>query len=185
MNILAFAASNSTTSINQQLALWSGRQMAKAKVTTLDLNDYELPIYSEAREQTMGTPTQVRQFLSRIKSADLIIIGFAEHNGTFTAAWKNLLDWVTRTDREFFGHTPVLALATSPGAGGARSVLQQAAQSLPFFGAEVVDTISVPHFPDVFDTDRQELKQGTSRTQILNALAQLSSKTRVGDTHYA
>ncbi|EAR11097.1 NADPH-dependent FMN reductase [Reinekea blandensis] len=182
MNILAFAASNSTTSINQQLALWSGRQIAKADVSTLDLNDYELPIYSEAREQAMGTPEQVLQFLSRIKSADLIIIGFAEHNGTFTAAWKNLLDWVTRTEREFFGQTAVLALATSPGAGGARSVLQQASQSLPFFGAEVIDTISVPQFMDVFDPDRQELRHGSARTQILNALAQVSLNTQAKET---
>ena len=44
--IIAFGASNSLKSINQKLAAYAAAQVADAKVQLLDLNEYEMPIYS-------------------------------------------------------------------------------------------------------------------------------------------
>lgn len=89
MTFLAFAASNSSTSINQQFAHWAARQMPGGPVDTLHIADYELPIYSPEREAALGQPSLAREFLQRLRDADAIFISFAEHNGSFTAASIN------------------------------------------------------------------------------------------------
>ena len=47
MKVLAFAASNSKKSINKQLVTYAAGLIDDAQVETLDLNDYELPLFSE------------------------------------------------------------------------------------------------------------------------------------------
>ena len=121
MRILAFAASNNPQSINQQLALSVAQLLPQAQVTTLNIDDYELPLYSERREAELGSPPQVQAFLQEIAAADGLIVSFAEHNGTFTAAFKNLYDWASRSQRHIFQHKPALFLAAAPGPGGAQT----------------------------------------------------------------
>ena len=55
MKVLAFAASNSRSSINKRLVTHAAEVFAQeidttAEAEVIDLNDYELPIYSEDRE---------------------------------------------------------------------------------------------------------------------------------------
>ena len=70
MRILAFAASNHPQSINQQLALSVAKLLPQAQISSLELDDFDLPIYSERREAELGTPPQVQDFLQRISEAD-------------------------------------------------------------------------------------------------------------------
>lgn len=42
--LLAFGASNSSDSINKQLAKYSSKQFKNVNIELLDLNDYEMPI---------------------------------------------------------------------------------------------------------------------------------------------
>ena len=59
--ILAFGASNSKQSINKKLAKFAADQVADAAVQFLDLNDFEMPIYSIDRQNESGIPdTYVR-----------------------------------------------------------------------------------------------------------------------------
>ena len=51
--IVAFGASSSSRSINHQLAQWVADQLEDVEVSLLDLNDYEMPIYSTDRERRM------------------------------------------------------------------------------------------------------------------------------------
>jgi len=123
MKVLAFAASNSKHSINRTLAASAAGIVGEASVEVLDLNDYELPIFSEDREKALGQPEPAKRFLDKIGEADCLIIAHAEHNGSFTAAYKNLLDWSSRIERKIFQDKPTLMLATSPGPGGGANVL--------------------------------------------------------------
>ncbi len=173
MNILAFAASNNPQSINQQLALSTARLLPQARVTTLQLDEFELPIYSEKREKELGTPVQVSQFLQRIASADGLIVGFAEHNGTFTAAFKNLYDWASRSQRHIFQHKPALFLAAAPGPGGAKSVLEAAVKAAPYMGARLTGTVSVANFHQVFDPQVQLVKDSAVFIQLQQAALNL------------
>ena len=48
--VIAFAASSSRGSINRQLATYASGLLRDAEVEILDLNDYELPLFSVDRE---------------------------------------------------------------------------------------------------------------------------------------
>ncbi|MEP4196832.1 MAG: NAD(P)H-dependent oxidoreductase [Aliishimia sp.] len=173
MKILAFGASNSRNSINKALATFTASLVPDANVEVLDLNDYELPIFSEDLEKEIGHPEAAKTFFGKIGSADGMIISFAEHNGTYTAAYKNLFDWASRIDQKVFQGKPAIYLATSPGAGGAASVLASAQSSAQYFGVDLRAAVSVPNFYDVFDVSVgriTEPKLASNLTSAINAL---------------
>ena len=154
MKIVAFAASTSTQSINKKLATYVASLVSDAKIEILDLNDYELPLYSEDLERELlasdGPPQAATDFRAKLASADALIVSFAEHNGLYTAAYKNLFDWCTRQGRDVFAGKPMLLLATSNGGRGAKSVLELATNAIPRFSGEVKASVSVPSFADNF-----------------------------------
>ena len=49
--ILAFGASNSINSINKRLASYTAKMISPVESVIIDLNDFEMPIYSEDREK--------------------------------------------------------------------------------------------------------------------------------------
>lgn len=157
MKVLAFAASSSKNSINKQLANFVATQIPQAQIELLDINDYEMPLFSEDREKELGQPDLAKDFYQKLGEADFIVIAFAEHNGSYTAAYKNLFDWTSRIDMKVYQDKPMIMLATSPGPGGAASVLAAAQGSAPFFGANVKGAISVPSFYDNFDLESGQL----------------------------
>jgi len=157
MKVLAFAASSSKNSINKQLANFVATQIPQAQIELLDINDYEMPLFSEDREKELGQPDLAKDFYHKLGEADFIVIAFAEHNGSYTAAYKNLFDWTSRIDMKVYQDKPMIMLATSPGPGGAASVLAAAQGSAPFFGANVKGAISVSSFYDNFDLESGQL----------------------------
>ena len=174
MKILAFGASSSRKSINRTLATYAASLVAGAQIETLDLNDYEIPLYSEDREAELGQPEKARAFLDKLGAADAIVVSFAEHNGSYTAAYKNLFDWSSRVQRDVFQHKPVVFLATSPGPGGAASVLKFATDSAHFFAAEVKGSLSIPSFYDHFDLQAGELTEPELKSRLLDAMSTLT-----------
>ena len=158
MKVLALAASNSSTSINKLLATYAAGLVPNADVELLDLNDFEMPIFSEDKEKELGQPDLAKRFFQKIGEADAIIISYAEHNGSYTAAFKNVFDWTSRIDMKVYQSKPVIMLATSPGPGGAATVLAAATGSAPYFAAEVKGSLSIPSFYDNFDMEKGELK---------------------------
>ena len=154
MRILAFAASNSSHSINRQLVNYAASLVEGAEVEQLDIHDYEMPIYRAEREEADGIPQLAHDFLARIAAADALIVSFAEHNGAYSAAFKNLFDWCSRIGRDVWQSKPMVILATSPGGRGGQSVLEFAVGSAPRFGAELVGHLSVPKFGEAFADGR-------------------------------
>ncbi len=152
-NIIAFGASNSSTSINKQLAKWTSDQLEDSSVTLLDLNDYEMPIYSMDREKNDGFPEIAEQFKKRINEADGIIISFAEYNGSYSSAFKNIFDWISRIGKPIWSDKPMFLMATSPGKRGGQSVLETAKTSFPHQGGFVVASFSLPTFHENFNSE--------------------------------
>lgn len=144
--IVAFAASNSKKSINKKLAVHAASRIENASVEILDLNDYEMPIFSIEREETMGIPEQAREFKDKLRWADGIIISFAEYNSTYSSAFKNIFDWISRIDRNIWENKPMLLMSTSPGARGGRTVLDFAVGSFGHMGADAITHFSLPMF---------------------------------------
>ncbi|WP_162127157.1 NADPH-dependent FMN reductase [Flavobacterium phycosphaerae] len=152
--ILAFGASNSSDSINKQLASYASKQFENTTVELLDLNDYEMPIYSKDRERDNGIPQPANDFYDKIGGADLILISFAENNGAYTTAFKNILDWMSRINGKTFQEKPMLLLATSPGARGGSAVLDIAVKRMPFQGGVVKGSFSLPSFNENFESGK-------------------------------
>ena len=174
MKLLAFAASSSSKSINKQLATYAASLVEGAEVEILDINDYEMPIFSQDREEQLGQPELAQKFFSKLGQADGIIISFAEHNGSYTAAYKNLFDWTSRIDMKVFQNKPMVLLATSPGPGGAASVLAAASGSAPYFAADVKGSLSIPSFFDNFDMEQQALRNPELKAALVEAVGKLN-----------
>ncbi len=144
--IIAFAGSNSKTSINKQLAEYAASLVDNVETTLLDLNDFDLPIYGIDLENEKGIPDNAKKFLDFIKSSDGIILSLAEHNGAYATVFKNLFDWMSRIEGKTFQRKPMLLMATSPGARGGISVLNIAKDRFPRHDANIVEVFSLPSF---------------------------------------
>lgn len=153
-NIIAFAGSNSKQSINKQFAIYASTLVVNAKVTILDLNDFDMPLFGVDLETQMGQPQNAYKFLKHIKDSDGIIVSLAEHNGAYTAVFKNLLDWMSRIDGKVFAGKPMLLMATSNGGRGGASVLAIAKDRFPRHDANIVASFSLPNFKDNFSEGR-------------------------------
>lgn len=149
-NILIFAGSNSSDSINKQLAVYAGSMVENSKSTILDLNDFDLPIYSKDLEAKSGIPENAKKFFEQIKQTDGIVLSLAENNGSYAAVFKNLFDWLSRIDQNTFLGKPMLLMSTSPGGRGGASVLEHARNRFPRHDANIVAEFSLPNFADKF-----------------------------------
>lgn len=175
MKVTAFGASTSKNSINKALATYAASLTEAAEINILDLNDFDNPIFSEDTEKQIGKSETAQNFINEIASSDLVIISFAEHNGTYTAAYKNLFDWASRIEQKFFQNKPAIFLSTSPGPGGANSVLNTAVTSAPFFGANLQASLSIPSFFDNFDIEKKELTNEKIISELKEQIAKITT----------
>ncbi|MEL6919893.1 MAG: NAD(P)H-dependent oxidoreductase [Pseudomonadota bacterium] len=157
MKVLAFAASNNSKSINRALVGYAAAQLqglhAAAQVEFLDINDYEMPIYSPDRQNADGIHPLAQNLFDKIGDADALIVSFAEYNGFVTAAWKNIYDWMSRIDQKVWQDKPFILLAASPGRRAGANVLQTQEQTAPFFGMDIKGKYSVGSWADAWDGD--------------------------------
>ena len=170
MKILAFAASSSKNSINKKLITYATSLVDDSQIEILDLNDYELPLFSEDKEKELGQPSLASDFLLKIGENDALIISFAEHNGSYTAAYKNLFDWCSRINTKVFQNKPMVLLASSPGSGGASNVLAAAKSSAAYFDGDVKASLSIPKFYENFDTESGKIKNNEINDQLMKTV---------------
>lgn len=171
--VIAFAASSSSRSINKRLVTYACGFFENAEVEILDLNDYELPLFSVDREDELGQPQRARAFLQKINDADGVVIAFAEHNGAYSAAYKNLYDWVSRIQPRVYQDKPMVLLSTSPGGRGGKSVMELALSQLPRFGGSIKASVSVPLFEKNFDSEAGLISNDEIKSQIREAVEKL------------
>jgi len=130
-------------------------------------------LFSEDREQDLGHPKLAQDFLARIAASDALMISFAEHNGSYSVAWKNLFDWSSRVGKKVFQDKPMVLLSTSPGARGGATVLAAATSSMPFFGGDVKASLAIPNFHENFDAQRGELRNEGLNSKLIDAVSRL------------
>lgn len=178
--VLAFGASSSKHSINKIFANYAANCFTDASVKLLDLNDFEMPIYSIDREKEDGFPNRAIQFKEHIKTSDAIVISFAEHNGAYTAAFKNIFDWISRIDKNVWENKPMFLLATSPGGRGASTVLEIAVSKFKRMNSSTIASFSLPSFKENFSTSKGILDDALAKdfqiqaTKIENSLSSLT-----------
>jgi NAD(P)H-dependent FMN reductase len=179
VKILVFAAGNSRNSINKMLAIHASdilksHILPEAQITVLDLNDYEMKIYSVERENQNGIPDEAKAFYKAIGDADALLISYPEHNGLYTAAFKNIFDWCSRINMKVFQDKPMVIMATSPGPNGGANVLKTANESAGFFGANIKGAFAVPSFHKTFDTEKGCLLDANLKKELHTQLAKLA-----------
>lgn len=174
MKIIAFAASSSTKSINKKLVTYASNLVEDASTEVLDLNDYELPIFSEDKEIEIGQPELAKQFLEKIKQSDAVMISFAEHNGSYSAAYKNIFDWCSRINPKVYQNKPMVLLATSPGKGGGANVLSTAMNSIPHFDGIIKGSFSLPSFYDNFDIENNVVSNEALISELKNEVESIN-----------
>ena len=162
--IVAFGASNSKNSINKKLATFAANQVKDAEINILDLNDFEMPIYGIGKEMETGIPTLAHDFKAHLKNSDGIIISFAEHNGAYSAAFKNIMDWISRIEKDVWESKPMLLMATSPGGRGGSSALEIAVNKFKFMNKNTIANFSLPSFGQNFSEENGIIDEGLSNS---------------------
>lgn len=174
MKITAFAASTSRHSINKQLVAHTLTHF-DAEKNLLDLNDFELPLFSVDVEREIGHPETIRRFLKELGDADLLIVSMAEHNGNYTAAFKNLLDWCSRVEPNVFQEKPLFLMSTSPGGYAGKNSLQAAITRFPRHAARILETFSLPSFHTNFNAEQGILDEAL-QAEYLEKIASVKSQ---------
>lgn len=145
--IVALAGSTRPGSYNRAVLATALESVPGLRIVPIDLRDYDLPLYRQELEEESGIPESVKQLKGAFRDAAGFIIASPEHNSSYSAQLKNLIDWCSRaeTDDEpplaAFKGKSALLLAASPGAlGGLRGL---------FALRELLQNLSVTVYPEM------------------------------------
>lgn len=175
--ILAFAGSNSPTSVNHQLLLNVTRRITEQEVELLQLKELEIPIYSIGLEK-QGIPQDVKFLYEKIQSFPALIISVNEYNGNVSGFFKNIIDWLSRVDRHFLQQKKLLLMSTSPGKRGGASALEYCKNQLPHMGAEIVESFSLPQFYENFDSEKAALVNEVFERGVADVVSSFSHQIK-------
>jgi len=153
-SILAFAGSNSSTSINFKLVKHTVSLISGHETQVMNMANCPFPMYSEDHEKEKGYSNSLVELKDDIQKADGLILSVNEHNSNPSAYFKNVIDWLSRLERKFLENNKVLLMSTSGGKRGGSSALEVTKNFLPRFGAEIVTTFSLPSFHENFDVEK-------------------------------
>ena len=168
--ILAFAGSNHSKSINYQLVNHTASLVEGAAVEVLDIRDWDVAMYSIDMDPDQ-TPEKITELIELIGNHDGFIIASPEHNGGMPAFLKNIMDWLSRRGNKVFSGKPVFLISTSPGGKGGANNLNTMAHVLPYQGANVVTSFSLPSFYDNFKEGR--VVDGSHLTELKASIEEL------------
>jgi len=130
--ILAFGGSLRRDSFNQKLAaiVAEGARYAHAEISLVSLRDYPMPIFDQDEEAAHGMPSNARKLKAIFASHHGLIIAAPEYNSSVSAALKNALDWISRTESDdekplsaLSGKTAAICAASPGGLGGLRGLV--------------------------------------------------------------
>ncbi|MBZ0328227.1 MAG: NAD(P)H-dependent oxidoreductase [Altibacter sp.] len=168
--ILAFAGSNSSTSINHQLVQYAASKMVGHQVKVVRLTDFPLPLFSEDLEREKGYPIELSLLKNEIAAVDALLISVNEHNGTVSAFFKNTMDWLSRLEYKFLIDKKVLLMSTSNGKRGALSALEYTKGVLPRYGGTVIESFAFPSFSENFSVEKKEITNEVLQLGFIDVL---------------
>lgn len=116
----------------------------------MNMAEISLPVFSEDLEREEGYAPILTELIDKIKESKGLIVSVNEHNRNPSAFFKNLIDWLSRVDRDFLKGTKILLMSTSGGRGAATGSSEIAHKLFLRFGGEVVASFSLPSFNHTF-----------------------------------
>jgi len=177
LKILGFAGSLRAGSYNKALLRAAIELLPKG--VSLEIFEIEgIPPFNQDIEKDM--PTKIREFKSKIREADAILIATPEYNYSVPGVLKNAIDWASRPygDNAFEGKPAAIMSASVGMLGGARAQyhLRQIFVFLnmyPINGPEVILSFS----QDKFDANGKLTDENTKKC-LRHLLQNLADWTR-------
>jgi NAD(P)H-dependent FMN reductase len=144
LNVLVFAASRRSQSLNRRLAAVAAGVAGRegATVDLADFHEFDVPLYDGDLEATEGIPKGAAAFRERLLASDAFIISSPEYNASMPGVLKNLIDWTSRFRPQPFDGRHGLLLSASPSLAGGNRGLWSLRVPLEHLGARI--------FPDMF-----------------------------------
>jgi chromate reductase, NAD(P)H dehydrogenase (quinone) len=184
LKILGFAGSLRKDSYNKSL-LRSAAQLLPSN-TTLEIFDLsDIPPFNQDLETNM--PPKVKEFKTKIRESDALLIATPEYNYSVPGVLKNAIDYASRPYGDNpFDDKPVAIMSASVGMlGGARAQyhLRQMFVFLNMHPINVPEVI-VTFASDKFDSEGNLLDEDTKRflTQLLQNLSNWTRRLRESKT---
>jgi chromate reductase len=184
LKILGFAGSLRAGSYNKAL-LRAAIDLLPEDVTLEIFDLIGIPAFNQDIEMDM--PTKVKEFKSKIRKADAILIATPEYNYSVPGVLKNAIDWASRPygDNSFDGK-PVALMSASPGMlGGVRAQyhLRQSFVYLNMYPVNGPDVI-VNFAQQKFDSNGNLVDDNTKTFlgQLLQNLVNLTKRLK-GEEH--
>ncbi len=166
--VLVFSGSNSSTSINQRLAVYAAHCLEDVNLNIIHLKDFPAPMYSWDLEQAGEFPDTMLKLNELFKEVDGMLISLPEYNSGITPVFKNTMDWISRIEKPTLKNKPVCLLATSPGARGARTNLEHVSEVLlARWGGKLTSSFSLPSFDEHVINGELVLKAEDKKTLLL------------------
>jgi len=163
---IAFSGSLRTGSSNTALVRLAQR-IAPPELT-IEIIDWidQLPWMNPDLET--DPPEIVQRWWSALRSADALIIGMPEYNGTPTALAKNAIDWATRppSDRAIAG--TAVAFLSAAGRSGGQNSQNSVTPVLSFMGASIIEE---PQVRLSMIGERLDADGNTDDPEIIDAVA--------------
>lgn len=169
--ILAFSGSLSSGSINHRLVEYASSLLEDVEVRIISLRDFPMPLYSRDIEKE-GIPEQVTRLRKLFDEVGGFLISMPEYNSSVPAGFKNAIDWLSRTGGKTFKEKPVLLMSATPGGRGGASVQEHLLNVMPFWGANVVGSFSLPKFGENFTENGVSEELETELRKGLSALSE-------------
>ena len=185
--ILAFGGSLRKDSYNQKLAAIAaeGAREAGAEVTLISLRDFPMPLFDQDLEAAHGMPAEAKRLKELFLSHQGLLIASPEYNSGYSAALKNAIDWVSRSETSdepalsaLAGKSAVIMAASPGGLGGLRGLVPLR-MLLGNLGITLLpDQIAIPSAYQAFGTDGRlvDTKQETAVKALGAKLAEQLKK---------
>lgn len=172
---LLISTSLSSKSINYELLKMIDKLLPEEEERELvTIRDYELPVYNSDIEKEPGIAENAEKFMQLIEGSDRLIFGVAEHNGSVTAAFKNMLDWLSRIKESyrFLAGKEILLVGTSPSPYGALNAINHAKFLMECLGGNVKGQIPFPSFYTTFSAQENSfvINDQKLKAEMLKAL---------------
>lgn len=178
IKVLGFAGSLRQGSYNKALV----RSAADLVPDDMQLEIFDLegiPPFNQDIEQNM--PYKVREFKTKIREADAILIATPEYNFSVPGVLKNAIDWASRPygDNPFDGK-PVAIMSASPGMLGGANAQFHLRQTCVFLNMYPINKplVIVTFAQDKFDANGKLVDDNTKKflRQLLDNLVNWTRK---------
>ena len=180
LKILGFAGSLRKGSYNKSL-LRSAAQLLPSE-TSLEIFDLsDIPPYNQDLDNNM--PPNVKEFKTKIRESDALLIATPEYNYSVPGVLKNAIDYASRPYGDNpFDDKPVAIMSASVGMIGGARAQYHLPQMFVFLNMHPVNVpeVIVTFASDKFDSDGNLLDDNTKKflTQLLQNLSNWTRRLR-------